>query len=64
MQKNWFTGGKIRPDMYCFFGRLIQTYGIVVEVSSSESGDMGSIPDFFETIAPLTFCVALSLSVH
>ena len=43
--KNWLQVAKFDKGCTVFFGRLIQTYCIVVKVSSRELGDIGSIPD-------------------
>ena len=44
--KKLVAGGGIQEVIYRFFQlSLIRTYGLVVEASRSESGDLGSIPD-------------------
>ena len=43
--KKSVAGGTIRRVIYRFFQQLIRTNGIVVKVSRSEFGDMGSSPD-------------------
>ena len=43
--KKSVAGGEIWLVIYRFFQHLIQMYGLLVKVSSSEYGDLGSIPD-------------------
>ena len=45
--KKSVAGGEIRWVMYLFFKPLIRTNVLVVKVSRSESGDLGSFPDEF-----------------
>ena len=43
-ENNWLKVARYDESCSIFFWRLIRTHGLVVMASTSESGDMGTIP--------------------